>query len=114
MSDRAAVLPKRGKPKKDRMSEAAVQDNKQTLSDAVARGAPAVLSLPTDRKLRNFKTRFLGETEQGFWVEIPEIAVGLVHDLYSAGKEFGISFQSTHRRLSFIATIVQIDPEFRI
>ena len=96
------------------MPETAVHDNKQTLSDAVARSAAAVLSLSTDGQIRHFKTRFLGESELGIWVEVPDLAVGLVNDVYSANQELGVSFLSNHRRLSFVTTIVQIDPEFRI
>jgi hypothetical protein len=96
------------------MPETAVQDHHQTLADAVARSAAAVLSISCSGKIRNFKTRFLGESEMGIWIEVPDLAGGMAKNVYSVNQEIGVSFLTNHRRLSFVTTIVQIDPEFRI
>ena len=38
------------------------------LEDAVARGSPATLSLPSDGMFRDYRTRFLGTSSDGLWM----------------------------------------------
>ena len=44
--------------------------NLDILLDAITRGVSAVLSLPSAGILRHHKSRFLGEDQNGFWMEM--------------------------------------------
>lgn len=93
---------------------ATVKENAQILADAVGRNAAVVLSLPSAGLLHNHKTRFLGENEQGLWLEAPANAKLLLEELLAAKKPLAVSFHANNRRLSFISTVVQVDPAYRV
>lgn len=96
------------------MSTVGATENAQTLADAVARNAAAVLSLPSAGMIHNHKTRFVGESDAGIWIEIPNDALLLLEALERAGDPLAVSFHSNHRRLSFATTVVKIDSEFKV
>lgn len=68
----------------------------QTLKDAVARNAAAVLSLPSAGMLRHHRTRFLGTPDDadGFWIEAPPNERPLIDALRAGKKPVGVSLRA--------------------
>src|SRR4051812_37820494 len=93
---------------KGTMTTATAKENDQILADAVARNAGVVLSLPSAGMLHNHKTRFLGGDADGLWVEVPPSAQLLLEELRAGNKPLAVSFHASHRRLSFLTTVVKI------
>lgn len=86
----------------------------QALVDAVARNAAIVLSLPSAGMMRHHKTRFLGESEQGLWIEFDHAALPLLKELQASGHPLAISFNIGTRRVSFASIVLQIDHNYRV
>jgi len=87
--------------------------SRQTLHDAIARNAGLVLSLPVAGMLRHHKSRFLGEAENGFWVQSAAEDAELIEQLIAAGKPAGVSFRSAKVKIIFAAKVLCSQPEFR-
>lgn len=85
-----------------------------TLRDAIARNAGAILSLPHGRTLRHHKTRFLADAEEStFWIEA---APGIAQDVERAIEAktlVGIAFKSPRHKIVFATGIVGLDGRFR-
>jgi hypothetical protein len=92
----------------------ATPDNLQALADAVARNAAVVLSLPSAGMMRHQKTRFLGDCEQGIWVEFEADAIPLLKELHGNGHPLALSFTIGTRRVSFATTVLQIEQNYRV
>jgi c-di-GMP-binding flagellar brake protein YcgR len=86
----------------------------QILGDAVARNAACVLSIPTDALLRYFRTRFLGEGDDGIWIEASAECAGLIDALAGTEIRVAVSFRSNARRYNFVSTLRQLDRSFQI
>jgi len=84
------------------------------LSDAVARNAAIVLSLPSAGMLRHHKSRFLLETPEGLWVESAPEDRALVEELVQNQFAVGVSFKTGQRMVTFRANALKRDPAFRI
>jgi c-di-GMP-binding flagellar brake protein YcgR len=84
------------------------------LSDAIARNAAAVLSLPSAGMLRHHKTRFLAETPDGFWVESAAGDRALVDAVIAGAHPAGISFRGGIHRVAFTAPLLRRDAHFRV
>jgi hypothetical protein len=76
------------------------------LSNAIARNAAAVLSLPSAGMLRHHKTRFLAETPEGFWVESAAGDRALIDDVIASVQPAGISFRGGIHRVAFTAPLL--------
>lgn len=88
-------------------------DNKP-LREAIARNAGIVLSLPSAGMLRHNKSRFLGECEEGFWVEsIPAEAV-LIDALVASQQPAGISFKSGVNKVIFTTPLIRRQEKFQV
>lgn len=88
------------------------QDN--LLADAIARNAGLVISLPSAGMLRHHKSRFLGETPEGFWVESAPGENPLIDDLIAKQQNTGLSFKAGAQKVVFAARILKYDPQFRV
>jgi c-di-GMP-binding flagellar brake protein YcgR len=75
--------------------------DKESLRDAIARNAGAVLSLPSAGMLRHHKTRFLAPEEIGFWIEAPAGEKGLIDQLISTEHPVGMSLKSGSVKVVF-------------
>jgi c-di-GMP-binding flagellar brake protein YcgR len=84
------------------------------LKDAIARNAGAILSLPSAGMVRHHKTRFLAETEEGFWVESAPAERPLVNALIAEQTPVGIAFKSGHTSLAFTTPIRSRNERFPI
>src|SRR3954447_1041141 len=80
-------------------------DNYDTLLDAIARNAGAVLSLPSAGMLRHHKSRFLSESAGGFWVESAPGEAALIDSLIASQQPAGISFKNGHLKVVFASPI---------
>ncbi|HVT87840.1 MAG TPA: hypothetical protein VHD56_03225 [Tepidisphaeraceae bacterium] len=89
-----------------------MDENLQTLADAVGRNAAIVLSLPSAGIVRNHKTRFIGETEKGIWIEIVDGAESLLKELHEKSHPAAVSFTSGTMRLTFAGTVLEINEAF--
>jgi c-di-GMP-binding flagellar brake protein YcgR len=84
------------------------------LNDAVARGAAAVISLPTDGELHHHKTRFLGRDEQGVWLESIAGHAMQIETMIASGLPVGVSFRGEPNRVAFCSRILSRDNDFRV
>lgn len=86
-----------------------------TLRDAIARNAGAILSLPHGRTLKHHKTRFLADGEESsFWIEA---APGIAQDVERAVEAktlVGVAFKSPRHKIVFATGIVGLDGQFRV
>ena len=89
-------------------------NNLQLLSDAIARNAGVVLSLPSAGMLRHHKSRFLAEVPGGFWVEASPRKAPLVDSLILSQQPAGVSFKAGALKVVFPAVLLQRDPAYRI
>src|SRR5688572_28578252 len=90
-----------------------VDQGSEMLANAVARNAPAVISLPTDGELHHHKTRFLGPDERGVWLESVAGQGRQIAALIDAAVPVGVSFRGEPNRIAFCARILRLDKEFR-
>src|SRR4051794_2914378 len=79
--------------------------DKESLRDAIARNAGAVLSLPSAGMLRHHKTRFLAPEETGFWIEAPAGEKGLIDQLTATEHPVGMSLKSGSVKVVFTTMI---------
>jgi c-di-GMP-binding flagellar brake protein YcgR len=91
-----------------------VSGDLQTLTDAIARNAGIVLSLPSAGMLRHHKSRFLAEGRGGFWVEAAHHDGPLIDALAVSQQPAGISFKAGQLKVVFPATVLQRDPTYKI
>jgi hypothetical protein len=83
-------------------------DQQQSLRDAIARKAGAVLSLPTDDgPLRHHKTRLLAAQDEGFWIQCPEQENELIETLMSSGRSVGLSLKASSIKMVLATMILQ-------
>src|SRR5687768_4962011 len=85
-----------------------------TLRDAIARNAGAVISLPSAGLLRHCKTRLLAAEDDGFWVEAPAAERPLVDDLMANATTIGASLKTGHTKICFTTLIRQFRGQLRI
>ena len=88
-------------------------DNKPLL-DAIARNAGLVLSLPSAGMLRHHKSRFLGECEEGFWVESVPAEHVLIDSLAQTQQPAGISFKAGINKVIFTTPIVRRQSDYKV
>lgn len=86
----------------------------ELLMDAIARGSGAVISLPSAGMLRSHKTRFLGESEGGFWVESIPGEAELIDELIVAQSLAGIAFRSGPNKVIFTTPVWRRQPEYAV
>ena len=84
------------------------------LNDALARGAAAVISLPTDGELHHHKTRFLGRDEQGVWLESIAGHGVQIAAMIASGVPVGVSFRGEPNRVAFCSRILKRVNDFRV
>jgi c-di-GMP-binding flagellar brake protein YcgR len=91
-----------------------VGSDNQPLKDAIARNAGLVLSLPSAGMLRHSKSRFLGECDEGFWIESNPAERALIDALVVSQQPVGISFKSGSNKIIFTAPLVRRDGHYRV
>src|SRR5438270_224321 len=69
-------------------------ENYEMLKDAIARNSGAVLALPSAGLVRHHKTRFLGEEENGFWIESTPQERPLLDTLMLEDAPVGVAFKA--------------------
>ena len=84
------------------------------LADAIARNSGVVLSLPSAGMLRNHKSRFLSDDENGFWIESAAGDRQLIDELIALARPVGISFRAGPQKVSFTAPMLRRDTQFRV
>lgn len=88
--------------------------DQDTLRDAVARNAGAVISLPSAGMLRHCKTRLLAGDDDGFWIEAPTAEQALVDELMAKGAAVGISLKAASTKIVFTTVIRQFRAAMQI
>jgi hypothetical protein len=89
--------------------------NYETLKDAIARNCGAVLALPSTGMIRHHKTRFLAETENGFWIEAAgEADRALVDSLMAEEAPVGVAFKAGAGSVVFAAPIRAREERFHV
>jgi c-di-GMP-binding flagellar brake protein YcgR len=88
--------------------------NYDLLQDAIARNAAAVLALPSAGMIRHHKTRFLAETENGFWMECEPQERPLIESLMVEETMVGVAFKSGTGNVGFTSPILQYNPHFPV
>src|SRR4051794_33293637 len=89
-------------------------DGVSILTDAIARNSAIVLSLPSAGMLRHHKSRFLAETQTGFWIESVAEDRQLVDDLINKKAPVGISFRNGAQKVTFAVPIMERQSEFKV
>jgi c-di-GMP-binding flagellar brake protein YcgR len=84
--------------------------DKNPLKDAIARNAGLVLSLPSAGMLRHSKSRFLGESDEGFWIESNPAERVLIEALVVSQQPVGISFKSGVNKVIFTTPLIRGQP----
>jgi c-di-GMP-binding flagellar brake protein YcgR len=88
-------------------------DNKP-LKEAIARNAGLVFSLPSAGMLRHHKSRFLGECEEGFWVESIAAENVLIDALAASKQPAGISFKAGVNKVIFTTPIIRRQEQYQV
>src|SRR5258708_1393788 len=98
------------------MPDQKANQNYETLKEAIARNCGAVLALPSAGMIRHHKTRFLAETENGFWIESAADVDDrlLVDALLAEEAPVGIVFKSAGGSVAFATPIRARDERFRV
>src|SRR5262245_46703398 len=86
----------------------------QILTDAAARNAGVVLSLPSSGVIENIKSRFLAHTDEGIWVQINFKVIAEVAELIESQEPLAVSFKVARRRVTFPAQVLRVDTAFRV
>jgi c-di-GMP-binding flagellar brake protein YcgR len=86
----------------------------QIVRSAIARNAGIVVSLPSAGLFRHHKSRFLAESEEGIWVEIPLQEQPLIDELILNAQKTGISFRQGPLKIVFAAPVLRYNPEYQI
>jgi c-di-GMP-binding flagellar brake protein YcgR len=89
-------------------------DPRVVLTDAAARNVGLILSLPSAGMWRHHKSRFLGECDQGVWIESATQDASLIDELIGKQAPAAVSFKNATGKTSFVSSIVQRDPNYRI
>jgi c-di-GMP-binding flagellar brake protein YcgR len=89
-------------------------ETRELLCDAVARNVGLVLSLPSAGMWRHHKSRFLGECDEGIWVESAPRDAGLIDDLIGHQQPVAVSFKNSTGKTSFIAHLLKREANYRI
>lgn len=84
------------------------------LDEAIARNCGLVISYPSAGMLRHHKSRFLGESEEGIWVESPAKEAALADSLIQSGRPAGCSFRHGVNKVVFAAPLLRRDPSYRV
>lgn len=84
----------------------------QALPNAIARNTGIVLSLPSAGMVRNCKSRFLGETDEGIWVETNPQEHPLLDELIREAAAIGVSFKGSARLVTFRSRVIRRDPAY--
>ena len=88
--------------------------NHQLLIDAIARNAAIVLSLPSAGLARHYKSRFLGESAEGIWVESVEQEISLIRELIGSRQPGGVAFRSGPQKVVFAAELSRHSPDYTL
>ncbi|HEY1683900.1 MAG TPA: PilZ domain-containing protein [Tepidisphaeraceae bacterium] len=88
--------------------------DKEIVSAAIARNAGIVISFPSAGIVRHHKSRFLAETEEGIWAEVPAEERLLVNELITNGQRAGVSFRQGPVKIVFTAPLKKHQVEYRI
>jgi c-di-GMP-binding flagellar brake protein YcgR len=88
--------------------------DKETLREAIARNAGAVLSLPSAGMLRHHRTRLLAPEEDGFWLEAPAGEKGLIDQLSASEHPVGVSLKSGASKVVFTTFIRTFQGQMQI
>ena len=83
------------------------------LADAIARNSGVVLSLPSAGMLRNHKSRFLSDDENGFWIESAAGDRQLIDELIAFAPR-GHQLSRGPQKVSFTAPMLRRDTQFRV
>ncbi len=87
----------------------------ETLKDAIARNAGAVLSLPSTGALRHFKSRFLGVCgSDAFWAQWVSSDHSLVEGLPDGGRPAGVSFINGTVKATFVTHVRRLDAAHQV
>src|SRR5215203_3516912 len=88
----------------------------QSLKDAIARGAPAVLSLRAQGALQHHRTRFLTVTDDadGFWIEAPPQQRTLLDQVMSAKEPVGVSLKNGFTKVIFTTLVRDYEPALAV
>jgi hypothetical protein len=80
----------------------------QTLRDAIARKAGAVVSFPAaDAALHHHKTRLLAAQDEGFWIQSPADDRELIETLMASGQTIGLSLRAAAIKIVSASMILQ-------
>jgi hypothetical protein len=88
--------------------------NRDVLTDAIARNTGLVLSLPSAGLLRHHKSRFLAQTEEGFWIESIPSEKPLISELIESGRAAGLAFRSGPNRVMFASPLKREDENYSV
>lgn len=88
-------------------------DNKP-LKEAIARNAGLVFSLPSAGMLRHHKSRFLGECDEGFWVESVPTEKVLIDSLVVSQQPAGISFKAGPNKVIFTTPVLRRQENYQV
>ncbi len=92
-----------------------MQDNDLTmLHDAIERNASVVLSLPSAGILRHCKSRFLQQSDEGFWMEGAPDQMPLIQELIQSRVAAGVSFKTAEMRGVFTTPIIRHCPDYHL
>ena len=89
-------------------------DNLAELREAIARGAGIVLSLPTPAGLRHFKSRFLADAGDGFWVKSVPADPALLQQLITDARPAGVAFRHAEAKIVLAAEIQHLKPDYEL
>jgi c-di-GMP-binding flagellar brake protein YcgR len=84
------------------------------LSEAAARGAPLVLSLPAEEGLRHCKSRFLQMGKDGIWIESVAAEKTLLGRLTATAAAVGVTFKFGPVKFLFSAPLLSASERFRL
>ena len=89
------------------------ESNQELLDSAIARNAAAIISLPSAGIMRNHKTRFLGASPSGFYLES---TTGddqeFIDAVINAGSMVGIAFKSGYTSILFATSLTERKSNF--
>src|SRR5258706_166313 len=83
-------------------------DQQQSLRDAIARKAGAVVSFPAaDATLHHHKTRLLAAQDEGFWIQSPADDRELIETLMASGQTIGLTLRAAAVKIVSASMILQ-------
>ncbi|HWE04765.1 MAG TPA: hypothetical protein VG326_20325 [Tepidisphaeraceae bacterium] len=87
---------------------------REMLNEAVARNCAVVISLPSAGILRHYKSRFIGETPIGIWVEAEPAEHALIGELLTTQSNVGVSFKRGPEKVTFLSPLLEYDARHSI